>query len=238
MIKGILFDLDNTLIDFMTIKRSSCQSAVDAMIKAGLDMRKEDAMKMLFEEYGKHGIEYNYIFQSFLKRVGNKIDYRILASGITAYRKKQITMQRPYSEVVPTLEKLRERGLKTAVLSDAPRLKAWIRLTELGIQDHFDVVLAFGDFKERKPSPVPFRLALKKLGINAQQCLMVGDNPNKDVVGAQKLGIKTCFAKYGYLEEYMIPLKESEKLKFEQKKTNIEWDFEINKIDELLEIVT
>ena len=36
MIKAVLFDLDNTLIDFMRMKRLSCEVAMDAMIKAGL----------------------------------------------------------------------------------------------------------------------------------------------------------------------------------------------------------
>jgi len=36
MIKAVLFDLDNTLIDFMRMKRNSCESAISAMIDAGL----------------------------------------------------------------------------------------------------------------------------------------------------------------------------------------------------------
>ena len=38
MIEAILFDLDNTLIDFMLMKRKSCESAIDAMVSAGLKM--------------------------------------------------------------------------------------------------------------------------------------------------------------------------------------------------------
>ena len=42
-IRAVLFDLDNTLIDFMTMKRKSCEAAVDAMISAGLRMPKRRA---------------------------------------------------------------------------------------------------------------------------------------------------------------------------------------------------
>ena len=43
MIKTIIFDLDNTLIDFMRMKRISCEAAMDAMIKSGLKIDKEKA---------------------------------------------------------------------------------------------------------------------------------------------------------------------------------------------------
>jgi putative hydrolase of the HAD superfamily len=56
MIKAILFDLDNTLIDFMRMKRQASQAAIEAMIQAGVKLNKEDAQKILFELYDKYGI--------------------------------------------------------------------------------------------------------------------------------------------------------------------------------------
>ena len=49
MIKVILFDLDNTLIDFMKFKTICCEEAIDAMIDGGLNMKKETALKRLFK---------------------------------------------------------------------------------------------------------------------------------------------------------------------------------------------
>ena len=69
MIKAVIFDLDNTLIDFMRMKRISCDAAISAMIGAGLDVNKEKAMKILFDLYDKHGLEEKNIFQIFLKRL-------------------------------------------------------------------------------------------------------------------------------------------------------------------------
>ena len=51
MIKAILFDLDNTLIDFMRMKEKSCESAIDAMILAGLKTNKKKATEELFKLY-------------------------------------------------------------------------------------------------------------------------------------------------------------------------------------------
>ncbi|MBI2142303.1 hypothetical protein HYU15_02305, partial [Candidatus Woesearchaeota archaeon] len=82
MIKAVIFDLDNTLIDFMRIKKSAIDAAVTAMISAGLGMGKEEATKVMFELYNTYGIEYQQIFQKFLEKVSRKVDYRMLAAGI------------------------------------------------------------------------------------------------------------------------------------------------------------
>lgn len=49
--KAIVFDLDNTLIDFMKMKKIACEAAIDAMIKAGMKADKEMTLKLLFELY-------------------------------------------------------------------------------------------------------------------------------------------------------------------------------------------
>jgi putative hydrolase of the HAD superfamily len=189
MLKAVLFDLDNTLIDFMSMKRKCCSAAVSAMVKEGLKMPRRKALDILFELY---------IFERFLRKVNGKVDYKILSAGIAAYRNKQPRYMRPYPAVVPVLRWLRSRGLKLAIVSDAPRLKAWMRLRELGIASYFDAVVAFGDVKVRKPAKMPFRKALSELGVKPSEALMVGDNPKRDMIGAKRLGIKTCFARYGY----------------------------------------
>ena len=75
MIKAIIFDLDNTLIDFMTMKKMSCDAAMTAMIGAGLDVDKQKGMKILFELYNKYGMEEKTIFQKFLKKKSIILDF-------------------------------------------------------------------------------------------------------------------------------------------------------------------
>ena len=41
MLKSVIFDLDNTLIDFMKMKKLACEAAIDAMIDAGLEADKK-----------------------------------------------------------------------------------------------------------------------------------------------------------------------------------------------------
>ena len=220
MIKAVIFDLDNTLIDFMTMKKLSCDAAISAMIDAGLNINKDKALKELFSLYDKYGLEEKKIFQKFLKKMTKNINYEILASGIVAYRRVRSGFLEPYPHVAEVLFGLKQRGIKLAIVSDAPRLKAWIRLVSMKINHLFDVVVTFEDTKQLKPSIIPFKVAFKKLKVKPQECLMVGDRPERDIEGAKKVGMLTCFAKYGN------PIAKVS-----------DADYEINDIKELVEIV-
>ncbi|HLD33380.1 MAG TPA: HAD-IA family hydrolase [Candidatus Nanoarchaeia archaeon] len=197
MFNAILFDLDNTLIDFVSMKRASSDAAITAMIANDVAIDKEKASTVLFELYDEYGWEYNLIFQRFLERVQQKINYKTLAAAIIAYRRAQMSFMEPYPKVIPTLLELKKRGIKLAIVTDAPQLKAWMRLTELKLHDFFDVVVAFGEVAELKPSKLPFLRALELLREKPENVLMVGDMPHKDIDGAHAVGIKTCFATYG-----------------------------------------
>ena len=191
------------------------------MIDAGLQTEKQKAYDLLFELYGVHGIEHGEIFQEFLKKVMGKIDYRILSRGINAYRKMQVGYLEPYPHVRSTLIALKGKGLILGIVSDAPRMKAWMRLTEMGLADFFDVVVTLDDTGKRKPSKMPFQAASKELKILPAQILFVGDNPSRDIEGAKKVGMKTCLAKYGQI--------------FPDTKTKA--DFEIFDIQELVGLI-
>lgn len=220
MIKAVLFDLDQTLIDFMKMKKLCCEEAIDAMIDAGLKIKKGKAMKILFNMYKHYGIEDQTIFQKFLKEVTGSIDYRILSHAILAYREVRNRFLMPYPKVKYVLNKLRKK-IKLGIVSDAPKLQAWLRLSTMNIDKYFDVVVALEDTGKLKPSPLPFKAALRKLKVNGNECLMVGDYPQRDILGAKRLGMRTCLAKYGQI-------KESKRIKA---------DYEIDKIEELLRVL-
>ncbi|MFH1229025.1 MAG: TIGR02253 family HAD-type hydrolase [Candidatus Aenigmatarchaeota archaeon] len=196
MMKAVVFDLDNTLIDFMKMKRKSCEAAMDAMISAGLRIDRKKGLDLMFKLYYEHGLEYQRIFQVFMKKALGKIDYGIMACGIVAYRQVKENLLYSYPNVVPTLDALK-KDYKLAILSDAPRIQAWIRLAAMNIQGKFDVVVTFDDTKARKPSVKPFMLALRKLKLKPDECVMVGDSLRRDIAPAKRLGFKTVLAKYG-----------------------------------------
>ncbi|MFT4303874.1 MAG: HAD family hydrolase [Candidatus Woesearchaeota archaeon] len=221
MMKAVIFDLDNTLIDFRKFKHTCCDKAITAMIKNGLKLNKKQAMNLLYHLFEKYGMEDSEIFQKFLKKIDGEVDYQKLAIAVNAYRKARIGILSPYPGTRKVLDKLHERGLKLAIVSDAPKLKAYLRLTAMKIESYFDVIVTLEDTGRLKPSKMPFKAALRELKVDPNECLMVGDMPHRDMKGAKKLGMKTCFAKYGYNSN---PGKRI-------------WDYEIDDIKELLEIV-
>ena len=197
MIKAVIFDLDNTLLDFISMKESAVSSAVQAMIEAGLDLDEKSSYERIITLYQETGWENQQIFDIFLKEKTGEVDNKYLAAAIVSYRRAREATLRLYPDVQRTLNVLAKMGLKLAVVSDAPSREAWMRIYYLNLHHVFDLVLTFDDVGERKPSPKGFEMALEKLGIKTDEALMIGDWPERDVVGASKLGIKTIYAKYG-----------------------------------------
>jgi putative hydrolase of the HAD superfamily len=197
MIKSVIFDLDNTLLDFISMKESAVNSAVHAMIEAGLDLDEKSSYERIITLYQETGWENQQIFDIFLKEKTGEVNNKYLAAAIVSYRRAREATLRLYPDVQRTLIILAKKGIKLAVVSDAPSREAWMRIYYLNLHHVFDLVLTFDDIGERKPSPKGFELALSKLAVQPEEALMVGDWPERDVAGASKLGIKTIYAKYG-----------------------------------------
>ena len=197
MINAVIFDLDNTLLDFMNMKNKAVEAAINGMIEAGLTVEFKTAFDKIFEIYESKGWEYQEVFDEFIKSERGSLDYKILASGIVAYRKAKEASLILYPNVNSTLITLSKWGLKLGVVSDAPSREAWMRICSVNLHHIFDAVVTFHDTGMHKPSPEPFKRISTLLNIPPKNSLMIGDWPERDVIGAKKVGMKTAFAKYG-----------------------------------------
>jgi putative hydrolase of the HAD superfamily len=197
MIKAVIFDLDNTLLDFMKMKEYAVKAAIAGMIEAGLDIDDEESYKKIVSIYEEEGWENQQVFNYFLDRTVGEVNNKYLAAAIVAYRRAREANLLLYPNVNHTLVELMKAGIKLAVVSDAPSREAWMRIYYLNLHHHFDFVLTFDDTNARKPSPIPFQMALKELKTEPSETLMVGDWPERDVAGANNLGIRSIFARYG-----------------------------------------
>lgn len=196
-IEAIIFDLDNTLVDFMKMKREAVIAGMRAMIDHGLPMDEEEAIRRLYVVYAREGLEDQEVFDKFLHEELGHIDHRLLAAGIVAYRRAREANMVLYPHVKLTLMKLIRRGYTLAVLSDAPARQAHLRLAGLGLLHYFQHVITYEDTGKRKPDPAPFLKALERLKLEPGRVLMVGDWPERDIAGARNLGIHTALALYG-----------------------------------------
>lgn len=197
MIKAVIFDLDNTLTDFMRMKENGVDAAVDAMIDAGLRFSPVEIKKKIYEVYEREGIEFQKVFDHVLQEMLGEVDFKIHAAGIVGYRRAKEASLVLYPHVKITLIELMKRGIRLGVVSDAPRQEAWLRLCYLQLHHMFDFVTTFDDTQERKPSPKPFLRALDYFKLEPKQAIMVGDWPERDITGAGQLGMITVFARYG-----------------------------------------
>ena len=98
-----------------------------------------------------------------------------------------------FPNVKTSLTTLRKKGYKLGLISNTH----W-RISQKLHKEFdrlFDVITLSYEHGYAKPHPSIFVATLNKLGINAHQCLHVGDDPIADIQGAQNVGMKTAFIK-------------------------------------------
>jgi putative hydrolase of the HAD superfamily len=93
---------------------------------------------------------------------------------------------------VRILEQLRDRGMRTALVSNFTGNLARC-VAELGLAHVFDAIVDSAVVGVRKPDARIFTIALERLGVGPSRALMVGDNPYADIGGAAAAGIATCW---------------------------------------------
>lgn len=233
MIRGIIFDVDNTLLDFLRMKKASIAEAIEAMIDAGLEIDRDKAFKIIHEVFQEQGMEAHTLFQGFSQKVLGKVDYKVVASAVVSHKRVWNSLLHTYPGVVRTLLKLKQSGIKLCIVSDADRLHCYERLCGMHIADFFDVIVSHEDTHQYKPARRPFYHALKMAKIKPHECLMVGDWIKGDIIGAKKMGMITCLAKYGAVTKETRVLCDSAHLKKYKTKS----DFVLNQFDDIFKVV-
>ena len=96
---------------------------------------------------------------------------------------------RLYDDVIPTLDALRDKGIRMAIISNWD--VSLHRVVEmLGLSPYFELVIASLEEGVEKPEPEIFHLALRKLAASPDVSLHVGDQPVDDLQGARQVGMR------------------------------------------------
>ncbi len=207
-ITAAVFDVDNTQLDFYTMKKHCVKAGLEKMISRGLPVSFDEAERILDEVFRNEGWEDQRLFWHVAEYAGIKDQVnleRFAQLGKTAYRKHQRDYLQPYEGMRETLTYLRDAGIRLAILSDAPRLKVFDRVCDADLEEFFEdrVVGAEKDDPFKKPSAVAFQRVLDVLKLNSPQgVIMVGDQPYRDVLGAKNNGFIAAWAKYGYIPKH------------------------------------
>jgi putative hydrolase of the HAD superfamily len=96
-------------------------------------------------------------------------------------------------EMLSTLGDLYRLGLLTN-FTHAPAARGII--DKLHLTSFFDVILISGELGYRKPHPLVFHQLIEHLGVNKDQILYVGDDPDSDITGAQRAGLQPVWTTY------------------------------------------
>jgi putative hydrolase of the HAD superfamily len=93
-----------------------------------------------------------------------------------------------FADALPALDVLVAAGLRLAVIANWD-VSLHDVLTRLGFSGRFQAVVTAASVGAAKPDPAPFRAALERLGVAADRCVHVGDDPVTDIAGARAAGI-------------------------------------------------
>ena len=96
-----------------------------------------------------------------------------------------------FDGVSETMRKLKDAGYKMGIVSTKRNDMIAKGLKLLDVEGVFDVVIGMDDVEKTKPDPEPILLALKRLGADREEALMIGDNYH-DIVGGQNAGVHTA----------------------------------------------
>jgi phosphoglycolate phosphatase len=99
--------------------------------------------------------------------------------------------------VLETLNVLRRKDFRMAVVTNKPVFATMKVLEALSLAEFFSVVVGGDSLQERKPHPAPLLEAAKQLEVDVSQILMVGDNIH-DVEAAHAAGMRCVAVSYGY----------------------------------------
>ncbi len=105
---------------------------------------------------------------------------------------------------VPLLKALREKGIKTGVITNGPSVLQHTKMEQSGLLPYCDIVVVSGDLPFAKPQAEIFLYAAEQLGIDAADCIYVGDHAVNDIEGALSAGMQAVRMNWGWFRDQQL----------------------------------
>ncbi|EKQ50528.1 MULTISPECIES: HAD-IA family hydrolase [unclassified Clostridium] len=210
MIKGAIFDLDDTLYNYKDINEIAINKVCEYICKqlnidkntfyTAFELGRENTKKfMTYDCAAKHNrIIY---FQKTLESLGvNPIAYALEMYDI--YWNTMLETMELNCGVIELFEYLKRNKIKIAVCTDLTTHIQHRKLRKLGIDKYIDCIVTSEEAGFEKPNPIMFKLCLDKLGLQPQETFYVGDSFKKDIIGAYNMGSAPIW--FAEKENYII----------------------------------
>ncbi|GAE32889.1 HAD family hydrolase [Halalkalibacter hemicellulosilyticus] len=165
-IKGVLFDLDGTLINSEWLGTESYNYGIQKILNK--ELTKSDKQYLL----GKPFNALNDLFP-FLTVTETE---KIIAETLGYYRKYHHQIKE-YEGIKEMLQGLKNKGYKLGLVTAKLKNNATKELENTGLFPFFEVIMRKEDCYEFKPSPVPLLQLAEKLNLKPIECLYIGDQP-------------------------------------------------------------
>lgn len=135
--------------------------------------------------------------------LGRHVDERELFAALDGYARAVDGWARRVPDVTATLEALRVAGLRLGLLSNTWWAADWHNadLAAHGLAGLIDELVYTSDLPHSKPHPAVFREVAARLGVPAEECVMVGDRPLDDIAGAQGAAMRGVWVRSGTVSE-------------------------------------
>jgi len=198
-VRAILFDLDGTLVD----TAPDITAAVDATLRT-LEMPALEPATV--RSYIGRGVD--VLLHRILtgERDGNAtrdLHGRARDVFFDEYRASNGRTAKIYPGVLEGIEHARRIGLRLCCVTNKLQGFSDDLLQQVGLDRYFELVVGGDALPKRKPHPAPLLYAAKRLGVEAAECLMIGDSSN-DAHAARAAGMPVVLVPYGYTEDVPI----------------------------------
>ena len=193
-LRGILFDIDGTLIDSNDIH---AQCWVEAFQHFG----KTIEFDVMRHQIGKGGdlLVPDLLDAREMRTFGERLkDYRS-----ELFKKKYMKQIQPFPGAAEALRELKRRNIKLALSSSANPDEVEYYTALLGVEDLLETTTSKGDAEMSKPSPEIFEAGLKQLGTGDARTLVAGDTPY-DILAAHRAALPIAAVLCGGFERDLL----------------------------------
>ena len=193
-----MFDLYGTLVDIKTDETlpylwSSLASfySLNGAAYSDADIQREYKLLCGKNRGDEVEIDLTKVFKCLYENRNVKPSKQLISDTAIMMRSVSTVRLRLFDGAAEVLTKLRERGKKVYLFSNAQACFTVPELKSLGLYDLFDGICISSDLKVKKPSPAFYRKALA--GKDPGRCVMIGNDEFADIEGAMTAGMEACY---------------------------------------------
>lgn len=177
--KGVIFDLDGTMVDNMMVHHRAWQRKLKEL---GLDLTLEEVREQI------HGINEEILKRLFGERFTDEQRSQYATEKEEEYRRIYKSGLKLIDGLPEFLIDLKRNNIPMAIASAAPAENVDFVLDNLNLRDYFSAVFHAGDVSKGKPDPEIFLRAAAGLNLAPAQCLVFEDSPT-GAEAAKRAGI-------------------------------------------------